>query len=65
MKAKKIKRAGSAVGRGILFSLDALASASAAQREAEEKDAEIQEHIAALKELKPNHRIIFVEEIDS
>lgn len=44
---------------GSLFS--GLVDAAIAASDQSAKDREIQKHVEALKELKPNHRVVFIE----
>lgn len=57
MKKPNTSKAKTAAGR--LF--DATCSAIITMADESAKDREIQEHVDALKKLKPNHRIIFIE----
>lgn len=58
MKIKpKLSRAGQALGTAF----DTMLEAAVAANEDAAKQREIQEHVDALKELKPDHRIIFIE----
>lgn len=61
MKQSRTSRVFNAVGSAFESMLDASAAAAAEQR----RQDEIQEHIDALKELKPDHQIIFIEKDQS
>lgn len=55
------KKATKTAGRGLGIFLSAVADAAVLSADEMRRQEEIQEHIDALKVLKPNHRIVFVE----
>lgn len=54
-------RATKATGRGLGFFLTAVAEAAVISSEATRRQEEIQSHVDALKALKPDCKILFVE----
>lgn len=60
-KDTKTRRALRSVGSALGTTLSAAAVVAEAYAENERVEKEIQEHIEALKVLKPDHRIVFIE----
>lgn len=60
-KKQKAANAAKNVGRGTLVFLAAVGEASAANAEARRKQEEIDRHVDALKALKPNSKVVFIE----
>ena len=60
-KDTKTRRALRSVGSALYTSLEVAGTAAAAYNESERVEREIQEHIEALKVLKPDHSIVFIE----
>jgi hypothetical protein len=63
MPKNRIRNAARTTGRGVGFFLTAVAEASVANAEETRRRQEIQRHVDALKALKPNHRIVFIENL--
>lgn len=61
MTKTSAKNAAKATGRGIGTFLEAIATAAVAIADEERKQQEIQEHVDALKALRPDHHIAFIE----
>lgn len=61
MTKDRAKNAVKTTGRGLGLAVSAIFEAAAISAEESLKQHEIQEHIDALKALKPDHRIIFIE----
>lgn len=61
MTKTSAKNAAKATGRGLGLVLTALIEAAAISAEENRRQEEIQEHTDALKALKPNSHIVFIE----
>lgn len=61
MKNHRAKNALKTAGRGLGHTLVFLGELSAVSAEEARKQREIQEHVDALKTLKPDHKIVFIE----
>ncbi len=61
MTKNSAKNTAKTVGRGLGTALSTLVEVVNINAEESRKQAEIQEHINALKVLKPNHHIVFIE----
>ena len=61
MTKQSVKKAAKTTGRGLGLAVAAIAGAAIAASEEAERQREIQEHTDALKALKPNCHVLFVE----
>lgn len=61
MSKTTAKNAAKATGRGLGYFLEAVATVAVASAEETRRQEEIQEHTAALKALRPDHHIVFIE----
>ena len=61
MTKTRAKNAAKNAGRGLGFLLTAVAEAAVINSEEARRQEEIQSHVDALKALKPNHRVVFIE----
>jgi predicted RNA methylase len=61
MTKHSVKNAAKTTGRGLGFALAVLGAAAVAAAEEDAHQREIQEHTDALKALKPNCHIVFIE----
>lgn len=61
MNKHSVKKAAKTTGRGLGHAFAGLVAAAAAVAEENERAREIQEHTDALKALKPNSHIVFIE----
>lgn len=61
MSKNSAKNAAKTTGRGLVYFLGAVAAAAASSAEETRRQEEIQKHTDALKELKPNSHIVFIE----
>lgn len=61
MTKTRAAKAAKTTGRGLGFLLSAVAEAAVANSEEARRQEEIQKHVDALKALKPNHRVVFIE----
>lgn len=61
MSKNSAKNAAKTAGRGLGFAVAVIAAAAVAASEEDARQREIQEHTDALKALKPNSHIVFIE----
>lgn len=61
MTKNSAKNAAKTAGRGLGIFVSAVADVAVASADERRRQEEIQEHINALKTLKPNHTIVFIE----
>lgn len=61
MTKNRAKNAAKSTARGLGIFLEAVASVAVENSEEARRQKEIQEHVDALKQLKPNHRVVFIE----